>query len=572
MGGAWARIWGSVLGAGAAMAVGAGPAAASAGWTAYVGNSGASIVTPIATATNTAGTPIDNISSPISVAITPDGQTAYVTSNSTSTPSVVPIATANNAPGTPIPFTSLSPVAIAINPTGTTAYVVDAQEDAPGHVTPINLATGAAGPPITVGDDPEAIAILPYGNIAYVVNNNLTGTVTPIDLSTNTPGPAIDVGTSPTAIAVAPNGETAYVTNGGDGTVTPINTATNAPGRLISVGSSPVAIAITPDGRTAYVTDDLTSGEVVPIDLATGTGVAAIPVGSDPDGVAITPDGKTAYVSNQGGSVTPISTATNTPGTPIPVTGAPAGIAITPDQAPLAAFSFHAAPPGSASSFDGSASASAVGSIASYEWNFGDGQTATTTTPVTSHVYAKRGKYTVILMVTDTAGTSMTQVFTGQTVSLNGGPQARITHTITIAAIRPAVTQVSQSHSVWREGNKLPTIARKSRHPVGTTFSFTLSEQAGVSFTFTQKVGGRKVHGRCVAPTKQNRHKRACRRTVTRGTLLFNVPGSQYKVFFDGRLSRSKKLAPGHYTLVIVAKVGGKSSSAKTLRFTIVKK
>ena len=75
--------------------------------------------------------------------------------------------------------------------------------------------------------------------------------------------------------------------------------------------------------------------------------------------------------------------------------------------------------------------------------------------------------------------------------------------TITVG---PTVTQVSQSHSVWREGNKLPTIATTPRHPVGTTFSFTLSLQSKVSFTFTQKVG---------------------RRTVTRGTWSFDIPGSQ---------------------------------------------
>ena len=71
----------------------------------------------------------------------------------------------------------------------------------------------------------------------------------------------------------------------------------------------------------------------------------------------------------------------------------PSAIAITPDQAPSAAFSVVAAPAGQAASFDGSASSSPVGSIASYHWDFGDGQSATTTTPVTLHVYAQAGAY-----------------------------------------------------------------------------------------------------------------------------------------------------------------------------------
>src|ERR1019366_7975036 len=60
----------------------AGPSASSAGSaspvTAYVANNGAGTVTPIATATNTAGTPITVGSQPTVIAITPDGKTAYV--------------------------------------------------------------------------------------------------------------------------------------------------------------------------------------------------------------------------------------------------------------------------------------------------------------------------------------------------------------------------------------------------------------------------------------------------------------------------------------------------------------
>jgi streptogramin lyase len=65
----------------------------------------------------------------------------------------------------------------------------------------------------------------------------------------------------------------------------------------------------------------------------------------------------------------------------------------------------------------------------------------------------------------------------------------------------PTITGVHQSHSVWREGHGLATISKeKHRAPVGTTFSFTLNEQAMVSITFTEKVTGRKVHG-SVSPT-----------------------------------------------------------------------
>src|SRR5205085_441960 len=63
-------------------------------------NSGSDTISPIATATNTAGTPIAVGHSPRRVAITPNGATAYVTNISSR--SVTPITTATNTAGTPI--------------------------------------------------------------------------------------------------------------------------------------------------------------------------------------------------------------------------------------------------------------------------------------------------------------------------------------------------------------------------------------------------------------------------------------------------------------------------------------
>ena len=57
----------------------------------------------------------------------------------------------------------------------------------------------------------------------------------------------------------------------------------------------------------------------------------------------------------------------------------------------------------------------------------------TTATPTIFHVYAAPGSYPVTLTVTDSSGTSTTKVFTGQTMSRNGGPSATTTHTVTIA-------------------------------------------------------------------------------------------------------------------------------------------
>jgi hypothetical protein len=145
----------------------------------------------------------------------------------------------------------------------------------------------------------------------------------------------------------------------------------------------------------------------------------------------------------------------------------------------------------------------------------------------------------------------------------------------------PALSDVTQSHSTWREGNTLAKMSarrhgrgdpRTRKPPVGTTFSFALNEQARVSFAFTQQISGRKVRGKCVAQTHKNRRRHACKRTMTVGTLSFNGHPGKNNVAFQGRITPGQKLKPGRYTLLITAtNSAGQHSSAARLSFTIVK-
>ncbi len=70
--------------------------------------------------------------------------------------------------------------------------------------------------------------------------------------------------------------------------------------------------------------------------------------------------------------------------------------------APAASFTKSCS--GNACDFDGSASTDCDGSIASYEWDFGNGQTAAGSTA--SHTYGADGTYTVTLTVVDDLGAS----------------------------------------------------------------------------------------------------------------------------------------------------------------------
>lgn len=141
------------------------------------------------------------------------------------------------------------------------------------------------------------------------------------------------------------------------------------------------------------------------------------------------------------------------------------------------------------------------------------------------------------------------------------------------SASRPLVMSAArESHRVWREGRKLAIFSRKrKRVPVGTTFSFELSEAAAVHFSFTRQVRGRRVRHRCVAPTRRNHRRPACKRTVTAGTLAFQGHAGTNHVGFDGRVSASKRLQPGKYTLVIQASSAAGGAGPARLSFTIVK-
>ena len=151
-------------------------------------------------------------------------------------------------------------------------------------------------------------------------------------------------------------------------------------------------------------------------------------------------------------------------------------------------------------------------------------------------------------------------------------PGSPATGSIPPGVARVTLTNVSQSHAHWRRGTKLPkvaTFAQVRKPPVGTTFRFTLSGAATVRFAFTQTRPGRTVRGRSVAQTAKNRPKRRCLHTVTVGSFSFSAGAGAYGVRFQGRISGSRKLQPGTYTLFITASNTAGSNTTR-LRFTIV--
>jgi len=135
----------------------------------------------------------------------------------------------------------------------------------------------------------------------------------------------------------------------------------------------------------------------------------------------------------------------------------------------------------------------------------------------------------------------------------------------------PSVQKLSESAKQWREGSRLAHLSRKDGPPVGTTFFLLLNEPATASFGFTEELTGRSVRGRCVAETGKNRDAKSCKRKVKAGALSLRAHTGTNKIAFEGRISRSKRLKPGPYTLTVGAKNSAGVSRTKQLTFTIVK-
>lgn len=145
----------------------AGMAMSPDGRTLYVADRSSATIVPVNLATRSATAPIHLGNWSISaIAVSPDGKTAYVTGREAGEapvqiPGVLPVDLSTGAVGAPIVVgmgPSEEPNSIALTPDGRMAYVTSYES---ASVTPINLRTQTVEPAITVGNYPTAIAIAP---------------------------------------------------------------------------------------------------------------------------------------------------------------------------------------------------------------------------------------------------------------------------------------------------------------------------------------------------------------------------------------------------------------------------
>jgi YVTN family beta-propeller protein len=419
--------------------------------------------------------------------VTPDGKTAVVVNYDSDQLLTIDLST--YAVSSPVTLPGQYPEQLAIAPNGQKAYVAQYT----GGLAEVNLSTHAAGALIPAGAEPYGVAITPNGQTAYVSDygngSTDTGSVVPINLTTDTPGPPIPVPKA-TAGAVTPDGSTVWVETG-QSTLVPINTSTNTAGSGITLPSmiDAYGLAISPDGKTAfaadYGNDDGTTGQLDRVDLATRTVTATVADHNGPQFPTVMPDGKTVYTSNwsTSGTLVPFSTSTLTMGTPIDAGPYGGQLGVVPNQAPKATFTSKLS--GATVHLNGSKSSDSDGTVAKYEWNFGDGKKATTSSPKTSHRYAKAGKYKVTLTVVDNEGCSTNLVYTGQENSCTGSSLARVSHTVKLTP----VVKIGSSAKVEHGAAKV-SLACRGTGPCSGTLTVRHSGRKIGSVHFSIGAGG----------------------------------------------------------------------------------
>jgi hypothetical protein len=208
---------------------------------------------------------------------------------------------------------------------------------------------------------------------------------------------------------------------------------------------------------------------------------------------------------------------------------------------------------GDAVAFDGSGSNDSDGTIASYDWQWGDA-TPDSHTAKPTHAFATPGTYQVALFVQDD----------------NTQSGAAIHNVTVLALIVPSVSHASVTNRSFRVGAGPTAVAAKV--PRGTSFKFTLRAPAKVTIAITRPAAGVRVGRRCVATTAAHPVRgRRCMRAVKVGTLtrthLHNGPNT---IPFSGRIGR-RALRPGSYTATLSARNAKGRSKSIAVTFSVVK-
>jgi YVTN family beta-propeller protein len=281
---------------------------------------------------------------PFAIAITPNGERAYVTNLDSGSVSVIDTAKSSILLRIPV----FRPTGVVISPDSTRAYVTSHNPSGNNSEiiiidTSVNWVVSNIS--LNVSDRPAGIVITPNGARVYVVyfSQHRLGLVSVVNISERIVQKTIPVGYDPYGIAITPDGTQVYVINQGinstyarNATVFVIDTATNQVKKIIPIadGYFPTGVAVSPDGERVYVKNTGLSSTVTVIETVDNSvikeSILVSPVGSDPESdpesygrVAVSTDGTWVYVTTGRATddVRVINSATNVVMLAIPQVG-----------------------------------------------------------------------------------------------------------------------------------------------------------------------------------------------------------------------------------------------------------
>jgi 6-phosphogluconolactonase len=209
---------------------------------------------------------------------------------------------------------STTPVAMAVSPDGTTLYVVSGTASA--TLSAYSLSSGALG----------SVA----NQVNLTVPSNPTDTIVPTGITVTADGKAVYV-TAYDQSSYNPGGPTTstavpgYVFGFATGTGGALSATPNSP---YLAGVKPTAVVVDPTNRYVYVTD-FASNQLIGYGIYTGYTLTFLPngpykSGGEPTAISIDPRGKFLYVSNSLDSTVTayvIDLSTGTPSTAVSTTG-----------------------------------------------------------------------------------------------------------------------------------------------------------------------------------------------------------------------------------------------------------
>lgn len=205
-----------------------------------------------------------------------------------------------------VPFIGFGGGGIALSPDGSHAYVCGGASPFTGfpngRLLVVDTARYVALRTVVLQHNAYGVTVSPDGRYVYAVNaigngSHLSGTVSVIDTSTYGVVRHIEVGQNPHGIAVSPDSTRVYTVTMRDQWLVVIDASSKTVIRNVPIGIAAWALALSPDGRYLCASE-WNKGKASVIVDTTDFSVRRISGGGTSVGVAISPDNRRAYVCN----------------------------------------------------------------------------------------------------------------------------------------------------------------------------------------------------------------------------------------------------------------------------------